>query len=303
MNQKHGITLVLIAALAWSTAGLFTRVVTTDIPTTLFWRSLLGGFCVLAVHWFIVQSKRTNVSTRAHPVRTPQLRNPLCELFCFSRGEVVIGGLSTCGMICFISSFFYTSIANVSFVYGAMPLLTFLLALIVLKEKARIDSFAACALCIVGVAVMWRGVQKADDQFGILLSLGMTFFMASLTIAARFFPNANVVKATYLSGFLGALATLPFSSFAHTLPMDYFWLVLYGVVNVGLGFGVYLFGVQRVTATVAALVGIIEIPIAPVWAWLLFRENPGWHSLIGGAIILFATVAYLVMQSRRQGSA
>ena len=296
MNQKLGILLVLIAALAWSTAGLFTRVVTTDIPTTLFWRSLLGGFCVLAVYLFMPQSQRETASSQSAQNR----KNPLGEMFCFSRGEIVIGGLSTCGMICFISSFFYTTIANVSFVYGTMPLITFILALLVLKEKASVGSFASCVLCIVGVAVMWGGVQKFDDQFGILLAFGMTFFMASLTIAARFFPKANAVKATYLSGFLGALVTLPFSSFADTLPMDYFWLFLYGVVNVGLGFGVYLFGVQRVTATVAALVGIIEIPIAPVWAWLLFRENPGWHSLIGGAIILFATTAYLVMQANKR---
>ena len=297
MNQKHGIPLVLIAALAWSTAGLFTRIVATDIPTTLFWRSLFSGFCVLAVHWFIVQSKRKTASARS-----TQLRNPLRELFCFSRGEMVIGGLSTCGMICFISSFFYTSIANTAFVYGTMPLITFILALLVLKEKAGVGSFAACALCIVGVAVVWGGVQNFDDRFGILLAFGMSFFMAAFTIAARFFPNANAVKATYLSGFLGALVILPFSSFTGTLPMDYFWLFLFGVVGGGFGFGVYLLGAQRVTATTAALVGIIEIPIAPVWAWLLFRENPGWNSLIGGAIILFATTAYLVMQANKRAN-
>ena len=53
MNQKLGITMVFIAAMAWSTAGLFTRVVSTDIPTTLFWRSLIGGLCVLLIYVFL----------------------------------------------------------------------------------------------------------------------------------------------------------------------------------------------------------------------------------------------------------
>ncbi len=35
-NNEMGIPLVLVAVVAWSTVGLFTRVVTTDIPTTLF---------------------------------------------------------------------------------------------------------------------------------------------------------------------------------------------------------------------------------------------------------------------------
>ena len=286
MNQKSGILLVFIAALAWSTAGLFTRVVTTDIPTTLFGRSLIGGLSVLAIYLFMPKENTRHTSFR--------------EAFRFSSGEMVIGALSTCGMICFISSFFHTTISNVSFVYGTMPLITFILVLIVFKEKADWVSLGACILCAVGVAVILWGAQKFDDKFGIGLAFGMTFFMASLTIAAKYFPEANVVKATYFSGFLGALAVLPFSSFAGILPSDYFWLSLYGLVNLGLGFGVYLLGVQHVTATTAALVGLSEIPIAPIWAYLLFDETPGINTIVGGTIILLATTSYLVVQHVKQ---
>jgi len=287
MNSRTiGVSLVFIAAMAWSTAGLFTRVVTTDIPTTLFWRSLIGGFCVLGIY-LCVQRRRIG-------------RVSLGEAARLSRGELVVGTLSTAGMICFISSFFHTTIANVSFVYGSMPLVTFLLALLALKERADWVALASCVLCALGVAVMIGGAQRFDDLFGIGLAFGMTFFMASLTVAAKYFPGADAVKATYFSGFLGALVMLPFSSFVDTLPLDYFWLSLYGLANLGLGFGVYLLGVQRVTATTAALVGLSEIPIAPVWAYLLFAENPGLNTVIGGTVILCATTYYLVVQHLRQ---
>ena len=95
--QKNGILLVLLAALAWSTAGLFTRVVTTDIPTTLFWRSLLGGFCVLAIYLYIQHSQAETKQNHSRQNHIATLR----EAFHFSRGEVVIGVLSTCGMIFF----------------------------------------------------------------------------------------------------------------------------------------------------------------------------------------------------------
>lgn len=285
-SRLTGVSLVFIAAMAWSTAGLFTRVVTTDIPTTLFWRSLIGGLCVLGIY-LCVQRKRMG-------------RVSLGEAARLSRGELVVGVLSTAGMICFISSFFHTTIANVSFVYGSMPLVTFLLALVALKERADWVALGACVLCALGVAVMLGGAQTFGDHLGIGLAFGMTFFMASLTVAAKYFPGADAIKATYFSGFLGALVMLPFSSFADTLPADYFWLSLYGLANLGLGFGVYLLGVQRVTATTAALVGLSEIPIAPVWAWLLFAENPGADTIIGGAVILAATTYYLVVQHLRQ---
>jgi len=281
-----GVSLVFIAALSWSTAGLFTRVVTTDIPTTLFWRSLIGGFCVLGIY-LCMRRKRGGRALKREAIR-------------LSRGEMVIGALSTAGMICFISSFFHTTIANVSFVYGSMPLVTFLLALVALKERADRVALASCVLCAVGVAVMIGGAQRLDDLLGIALAFAMTFFMASLTVAAKYFPGADAIKATYFSGFLGALVMLPFSSFIGTSPPDYFWLSLYGLVNLGLGFGVYLLGVQHVTATTAALVGLSEIPIAPIWAWLLFAENPGANTVIGGAVMLAATTCHLVVQHLRQ---
>ncbi len=288
MNQRLGIFLVFLAAMAWSTAGLFTRVVTTDAPTTLFWRSLTGGLCILAIYIFSRRTQRAATSRRA---------------FRFSRGECVIALLSTLGMLCFISSFFYTTIANVSFVYGTMPLVTFALAFFILREKASLLSFTACALCAAGVAIILWGAQEFDDRVGILLACGMTFFMASLTIAAKYFPDADVIKTTYLSAFLGALLTAPFSSFGATPALDYFWLALYGFTNVGCGFGIYLMGVQRVTAVTAALVGLTEIPFAPVWAWLLFREEPGVNAVIGGAIILLATTAYLALKDRKPAAA
>ncbi len=282
MNQKLGALLVFLAALAWSTIGLFTRVVTTDIPTTLFWRSLTGGLCILAVY-LTLQYWRTG-------------RASISEVLRFSLGEAVIGALIACGTACLIAAFFYTSIANVAFVYGTMPLMTVLLAWLVLKCKADWIALCACVFCIVGVAIIIDGAGQLDDFLGLAIALAMTFFMAAFTIGAKYFPAANVIKATYLSGFLCALAVLPFSSFAATTPSDYFWLALLGLVSSGLGFGVYLLGVQRTTATVAALVGVTEIPLAPIWAYLLFAENPGQNTIIGGAVILLATTSYLAVQ-------
>lgn len=276
-----GILLVLVAAVSWSTAGLFTRVVATDIPTTLFWRSLFGGLCVLGI---------AMIAQRSFHIRAA---------FTFTRGETTIAALSTAGMICFISAFFHTTIANVAFVYGTMPLVTFMLSLAFLGARADAVSLGCCVLSAVGVAVMMSGNRLPSDFFGILLAFGMTLFMASLTVAAKFFPDADSTKATYLSAFLGALVTAPLATFGNTLSADYFWLFLYGVVNVGVGFGVYLVGVKRVSALVAALVGLTEIPLAPIWAWMLFGEGMSLTVLTGGLVILTAAVIYIAYSGKK----
>ncbi|WP_052701052.1 EamA family transporter [Loktanella sp. S4079] len=106
MERKEtiGFILVMIAAISWSTAGLFTRVVQTDIPTTLLWRSVFGGLIVMAI--FAVTSNQSKI----------------VDLFRFSMGEFVIAIVSALGMASFISEIFYSKIANVSLVYGAVPL-------------------------------------------------------------------------------------------------------------------------------------------------------------------------------------
>ena len=69
--------------------------------------------------------------------------------------------------------------------------------------------------------------------------------------------------------------------------------MLYGVVSVSMGFGVYMLGVKRVSALVAALVGLTEIPLAPIWAWLLFDERMTIFVLLGGLVILTSAVIYI----------
>jgi drug/metabolite transporter (DMT)-like permease len=278
-SEPIGALLVFAAALAWSTAGLFTRLVSTDVPTTLFWRSLSGGLCVLAIYaiWNNIRSSAT--------------------LFPLTRGEWAISVLSALGMICFISAFFDTTIANVTFLYGAMPLLTMALAVIFLRERVTAKAALCCAASAFGIALIMWGEQDFSDWTGFLLAFGMTFFMAALTIATKFFPAADVTKATYISAFLAAAVMLPFSHFGAISSTDFGWLLLYGLVNVGLGFGVYLLGVSRIPALTAALIGLAEIPLAPVWGWYLFSEPVGPRTMAGGAIILAAAIVYLWTQS------
>ena len=237
---------------------------------------MIGGLCVLFIYYMMNKKKSAK------------------DLFVFSFGEFCIAGLSAAGMICFISAFFFTTIANVSFVYGTMPLVTYLLSLIFLRERISAFSISCSVMSASGMIIMTFGNAALNDYLGIALALGMTFFMAALTVATKFFPKANTTKATYLSAFLGALAVLPFVTHTLLQMSDYIWLGLYGFVNVGFGFGIYLLGVTRVSVLAAALIGLIEIPLAPVWAWILFAEQTSGLVLIGGILITGTAIVYII---------
>ena len=118
--------------------------------------------------------------------------------------------------------------------------------------------------------------------------------MAAVTVAAKFFPDADAMKSAYLSGFIAAILVLPFSQSMSASSHDLVWLALYGLVNVGLGFGVYLLGVSRVPALAAALIGLSEIPLAPIWAFLLFDEQITIPMIAGGSSVLIASMIYIL---------
>ena len=48
-NHRLGLALVALAALAWSSSGLFTRLISADLMTMLFWRGLFSGSAVMAL--------------------------------------------------------------------------------------------------------------------------------------------------------------------------------------------------------------------------------------------------------------
>ena len=57
-------------------------------------------------------------------------------------------------------------------------------------------------------------------------------------------------------------------------------------------------------AAVAALLGVAETLLGPVWVWLFLDETPAPRTLLGGALVLAALIAHLAWQiaaARRAG--
>jgi drug/metabolite transporter (DMT)-like permease len=275
-----GILLIALAALSWSTAGLFPRIVSTDVYTTLFWRSLLGGLTVLAFK--AVLGKRQEITS----------------LWRLSWPEVQMALYSTGAMVCFISAFFFAKVADVVFIYSAFPIITLLLSAAMLGTRIhRMD-----ILCTIGVVlgmglIVW-GQTSMDNLVGAGLSLGATLLFALITIGIKRHPEAEMMKVTYAGALFAALVMAPFASMHTTSNHDLMWLWLYGFLNVGVGFGLYLMGVRRIKAVLASLVSMLEIPLAPMWVFIFFGEVVSRQSLIGGSVILLAVLANVLSSGR-----
>ena len=124
-SQRHlGWVLVSLSAVAWSTAGFFTRLIDEDVWTILFWRGIFGGLAfavMVAVHH----------------------RGKVVATYAGLGGMgVVLAVVSGAGMITFIGSLMLTTVADVYVIYATVPFVTAGVAWFVLRERASCERLA-----------------------------------------------------------------------------------------------------------------------------------------------------------------
>jgi drug/metabolite transporter (DMT)-like permease len=76
-------------------------------------------------------------------------------------------------------------------------------------------------------------------------------------------------------------------------------LFLFGAGQLAVGLICCSFGARLIPAGEAALIGLLECILGPVWVFLFLGENPGIHAVIGGLMVLTAVAWNTVAESRR----
>jgi drug/metabolite transporter (DMT)-like permease len=281
-----GVLFVALAALCWSTAGLFTRLIALDPWTILFWRGVFGavltGACALCL-------------SGGDPA----------ALIRFRRGHWSILLWMTLGTLAFIPALALTSVASVAILYATTPLIVAGLSRIWLGERIRARTLLAGLIATAGVALMGSDGGADISSAGLALAFVMAFSMAMTTVAVRKYPGADCWQIGYLSNALTACLSASLAQPFAVTPPDLGYLLLFSLVQMTLGLGLFVMGTRRLLAADAAIIGLIEAPLAPLWVWLAFNETPSGGTMIGGAFVLAAAAGHIVVdrKCRRQGMA
>jgi drug/metabolite transporter (DMT)-like permease len=286
-TSKHGlgVALVAAAAVAWSTAPFFVRLLPLDSFTILFWRGVFAGSATVALLVLV------------------QGRSSLTDLTRMHRGGLLFAVFSAVAMLLFIPSLQLTSVANVAIIMAIVPFAAAALAWVWFRETPRRRTVLASAIAVLGVAISVGGASAGADMKGILLALLMMLSIAGMTVTARRYRDTPLVAAAALSNFLGAAASLPFAQgVASVSAHDIVILAAFGVLQVALGLTFFVLGSRHLPAAQAALIATLETPLMPFWVWLAFNDAPGRGQLLGGAIVLAAVVADILGDLRSQAS-
>ncbi len=269
-----GVLLLTASAAAFSTAGLFTRLIQADTWTVLAWRGLFGGLFIGA--WVL----RHDGAAAFRRIGVPGLLAASC---------------STVATICFIQALRRTSVADVTLIYATAPFVAAAATWLWAGETPRRTTLLASLAMLLGVAIMLGAAPAAGQLVGKLLALAMTVLMAVMIVIIRGARQTPMLPAACLSCLACTALALPFAHPAAVGLWDLLWLALFGTTQFGLGLLLLTLGSRLLPPARTALIGNLELPLGPLWVWLAFGEGASRATWLGGGLVVVAVLFDMLM--------
>jgi len=283
VTRTIGLVLMFIAPVMWSTAGVVTRHIERATPFELvFWRSFFA-FAFVGLALLVMR------------------RNPLK----MGWPGVVSSALWAVMFTAFMIALTLTSTANTLVVMSVSPLLTALLARAFLSDPVPVGTWIAVGAAAVGIAWMFGSDLTAHtprDLIGMAIALSIPIASAVNVITLRS-ASVDLRPAVMLGGAISCLIALPFALPLQATVKDVALLAFLGVFQLGLPCMLLVMASRVLLAPEIALIGLLEVVLGPLWAWLGAGEVPASATLSGGAIIVAALAINEMATFRRVISA
>jgi len=201
-------------------------------------------------------------------------------------------GVAACAAVSsagFISALNYEGVARVLFILALAPMLSALLARVVLHEPITRRTVLAMAVALVGIGLMLGSPGEASLK-GDLLAFATACAYAVMVVITRRRHDISMAPATCLSQVLLVVVFLPFADVGSIGGGDIGWLAALGIGQIGLGFALLTVGARLIPAAQVALITLLETVLGPLWVWLALDEQPATLTLVGGVIVIGAIV-------------
>ncbi len=199
-------------------------------------------------------------------------------------------------------------LANATVIGFASPLITVILAAILLKESVRLYRWGAVFIGLIGVTVIVAPNLATPDAlepaafWGSLLALAGACFTAVAMIQVRRLTQTETTGAIvlYFSIFSSLIG-------ASTIPFGWEWPqgnTLWFLIAIGVLGGVgQIFLTQSYRLAAASLIAPFEY-VALLWAiiigWVAFGHLPDFYVIIGGLIVISSGI-FVIWRERKLG--
>ncbi|MGC4119544.1 MAG: EamA family transporter [Myxococcales bacterium] len=283
-GRLRGALMVALAAMLWSSGGLFIKV--APMPALAV---VCGRAAITAVFYLLVL--RPNLKA--------------------ARWSTAL--VYALMILTFVSATKLTTAANAIFLQYTGPAYVLLLSPLVLREKLSRRDVGLVALSLAGMGLFFVGKVEAGSTAGNVLGvISGAFFGGTVVLLRRDATqgSGDAMPSTTLGNLLAAVLALPFAlgplheTFTGPQALTALGVLLWlGVVQMGFAYIFFAKGLKRVPASEASLLSMLEPIFNPVWVLLGTGETPGPWALAGGAVVLTAAALRAFGPGERQKDA
>jgi len=184
------------------------------------------------------------------------------------------------------------------------PTFILLLEFVFYKKKPRLGDALAVVATILGMLLFFADELDAGRTLGNILAIA-----SGLTFACVFVfnkrPDSDPEQSIMLGFLINAVIWTPFVFFDSSITADFTpwaFLILMGVVQVGMAYIFFTIGIKRTPALPACLIAAMEPVLNPIWVALATDEMPGRYAIAGGLVIVLTIVSYNIWVARQTAS-
>jgi drug/metabolite transporter (DMT)-like permease len=199
-----------------------------------------------------------------------------------------------------------TTAANTIFLQSTAPVYILLLGPLLLKEKITRREVGFMAAIGIGMSFFFVGRQETfatapDPLRGNILAAFSGIAYAAMLLGLRWMGTrggggggggaGSAASAVALGNLIALLIALPnLAPIGRHSVADWAVIIYLGVFQIGLAYSMLTRAIPHVPALETSLLLFLETALNPVLAWAVHREFPGTWALLGGVIIVGATV-------------
>jgi drug/metabolite transporter, DME family len=262
-EHQKGIIAVLIAAILWSSGGILIKLVNLHPMQISFFRGIFA-----ALVFAIIFRKKALVFN----------------------GMTFVNGIFYAGiLILFVIATKLTTAANAIFLQYTAPIYVLIFEPIINKTEFKRINVITIFVCFVGMILFFMGELSFAHIEGNMVALLSGIAFAAFLIGMRHNKHEYQFSTIFYGNIIITLICIPMlgSLGAMTMP-DLLMVSFLGIFQIGIAYAIFTYGLKRVFAIEASLIGMIEPVLNPVWVLIWYGEVPSFPAIIGGIIIISA---------------
>lgn len=268
-SRTYAVIATILAAIIWSSGGLFIKLLPQSAFTILFYRSFYAGLLFIV----IFKSKIFKITRLSF----------LASLF-----YVIL-------LIAFVNATKLTTAANAIFLQYTAPAFVLLLEPKFFNIKISRVNAITVIVSLLGMSLFFMDQFSIDSMWGIIIAAISGLALTGFIICQRLNNDDNLENSIILGNLWVVLIMMPlvYDNLSAT-KSEHMMLLFLGLIQIGLGYILFTFGQKILTALESSLIALLEPILNPLWVVLGYGEFPSTWACIGGAIIISALVIRLL---------